>query len=302
MSLPQPDGCRGCALHGIGQGFVLGLGDPARARLQIMCEAPYRGEVSARVTDEAELMRRRAAYPDLEERFIRQGAPLQAESGAVMDWWILKNLGVQRQEVFLDNTLRCALDLTTPKYPTGNVRKQAEAFCRRWDRFNAPTVSVVTIHPAAIARDPAPLPMVMASFRRALDFAGQGERPLMLCGGKAAQTWLGYGSNPTRWVNHYEVNDERSVQRRVRRIEEGLKVSTEKKVRIKKLTAKTALALLLSKGVEEGEGRVFNFRLMPSEYEEMLALTVTQPRVAKSTRCKKTKEMFEEATVESTTK
>ena len=154
-----------------------------------------------------------------------------------------------RRDVFVDNVLRCL----PPKegkdnYPKGKVRVKAEACCRYWDRWDTyrPTVSLVQIHPAAIAREPTPLPLMIKTFEKAKHFHLQGERPLVLCGGKASKLWLGHASNVTTFLGHYESESPWSASNREQRKEAGMKVSTEKKVKVKKLTAKAALELFLS--------------------------------------------------------
>lgn len=217
----------------------MGQGDLARARFAIMFSQPERYAVNVFVEAD-ELARRRALYPDIPESFLKRGVPLGA--GGIFDAWVLKNVGVSRSEVYVDSLIRCSTD----KYPKDKVRKKAEAFCRQYDRFQ-PTVNFVVIDPMSLQKDPAPLPMVNKGFEKVLDFGAAGEQVLMLAGGRSANMWMGaYASNANRMGHHYEFNTPAAISRREQRRLEGLAMSTEKKVRVKKLTVKGALELLLN--------------------------------------------------------
>lgn len=285
MPLNQPPACyeAKCPLAGKAQGFVLGTGDPVRAKFAIVLESPWRQEVVWRLDDSVEIARRKAAYPDIPVEFLTRGAPVVGPSGAELFGWALGSLGVGRDQVFIDNTIRCAFSLREPAYPTGNERKRAEACCRQYDRLGRVDVALVNVHPAAINREPTPLPMQKMVFQKAADCAAQGKRAVVLCGGKAADAWFGASRNPMRWMGHYEMNDAAAVARREERRVKGLAIVVgEKTKKVKKLTAKSALALLLAKGVAEQDfGYNFNFALLKSEYAEMLALAVTKPRAKK---------------------
>jgi len=137
------------------------------------------------------------------------GAGVVGKSGSLLNQWIFPKVGVRREEVFIDNTLRCL----PPKnkqgqpYPTGAERSQAEHCCRHWDRvqrFDARMVEV-SLHPAGILREVTPLPLLIRDFEKAVSAIRQGYKTLMLLGGKAAETFLGYAENVTRWRGHYEV-------------------------------------------------------------------------------------------------
>jgi len=201
-----------------GKGFVLGVGDPEKASLAVVLEAPGAEEISfpldgpgaPGIIPPDELERRKREYAELgDSRFIRVGAPVVGKSGSLLNQWIFPKVGVRREEVFIDNTLRCL----PPKnkqgqpYPTGAERSQAEHCCRHWDRvqrFDARMVEV-SLHPAGILREVTPLPLLIRDFEKAVSAIRQGYKTLMLLGGKAAETFLGYAENVTRWRGHYEV-------------------------------------------------------------------------------------------------
>ncbi len=204
----------GCPLATKAKGFCLGYGDPKTARIAIHAEAPGSNEIVhilRLAVDEAEIARRRAAYPDIPTHLLLRGAPLVGKSGALLEQWILRPAGLKREDLYLDNVLRCL----PPKgkndshYPIGEDRKQAEKLCRhydRWDEFDA-DIAVATLHPAGLLREPTPLPLVAhpqrGDMRKARDFAEQGYKVRVLMGGKAVKQVLGYGETVTRYRGHY---------------------------------------------------------------------------------------------------
>ena len=141
----------------------------------------------------------------------------------------------------------------------------------------------MNIHPAAIAREATPLILQIRTFEKAKDFAAQSEKPLVLCGGKAVKTWLGYGSNVTRWMGHYERETEASSERRTARIEEGLKVTLKAKVKKeKKLTLKEHMRLMIGLYVpgEDGNFHAPANYLTPEQRDAILALIAPKEKKA----------------------
>jgi hypothetical protein len=220
----QPRQCfeSGCPLAGVAKGFVLGTGIPSKAKYGACFEAAGREEIVFELKPNAsrqvyataeecekELVERRQAYPDLEEQFIRRGVPVIGPTGGALTWWIWPKAGIRRDEVFIDNVLRCL----PPKakngapYPTGEVRKEAERCCRMWDRWDQfrPDTALVTLHPSGLLREITPLPLAIKDAEKARDFASQGRRVLMLFGGKAAHAFLRYAETVQRWRGHYQA-------------------------------------------------------------------------------------------------
>lgn len=263
----KPDSCKNCPLYSKGKGFVLGNGDPARARVAVMLEAPGQTELSWKV-DDAELNTRCRDYHDVLVPMVnkRMGSAAVGKSGMEMDMWVLKGLGVDRRDVFVDNVLRCLPEKGKgdSQYPIGEERKAAEAHCRVYDRWAIfkPTLGLISLHPAAILRDPVPLPLQISDFKKALDFAHQGERPVILAGGKAAELFLGRGGiNMLRLRGSYERNTPQLAAVRDRRRAEGLaidfapkppKVPKVKKPRKKKGAVDESVQLEPTVAVETG--------------------------------------------------
>lgn len=191
--MQKPKMCENCPLYEKGKGFVLGSGEPCTAKLAVMLEAPGHTELEGK-PDDPEITSRKLAYPNVDISILSKGLPAIGPSGKELDMWVLKPLGLARKDVFVDNCLRCL----PPKgkngepYPVGDERKQAEIHCRRYDRWHlyTPSVAIISLHPAAILRDTTPLPLQLSDFRKALEFRSQGERPLILAGGKASEMWL----------------------------------------------------------------------------------------------------------------
>lgn len=215
----QPESCKGCPLYGVGRGFVLGAGDPVKAKYAYILEAPGRDELSfeLRPTSRAflptkeecdrELAIRERDYPDLEAKFKRFGVPVVGATGLALAFWIWQKVGIRREEVYIDNTLRCL----PPKgksgaaYPTGDAKKGAEKHCRQYDRIGIfkPDTAIVSLHPAGIIREITPLPLAVKDAEKARDFTAQGRRTVTFLGGKAALAFLGYAGNVQRWRGHY---------------------------------------------------------------------------------------------------
>ena len=215
----KPDYCyeSGCPLAEVGKGFVLGQGDPERAKIMIILEAPGSDEIQFILEPNAqrkflttpvevndEIQRRQRDYPDLPARFIKRGVPIVGKSGSELMQWVFPQVNLRRHDFFIDNTLRCLppkAKKTDAPYPKGEERKAAEQCCRHWDRLHRfrPTMFVITLHPAGILREVTPLPLQIEDLKKARDFAATGERVLLLMGGKSAEAFARWGKNVTKW-------------------------------------------------------------------------------------------------------
>lgn len=229
ISNGKPPACSGCLLAPSSRGFALDSGDPLRARIAFVLEAPTQAEVgyslrpmmkrsflATEVACAAELKIRKAAYPELDERYLKVGVPSVAGAGAMLDSWVFRPLGLKREECFVTSNLRCTppRGKTGKAYPIGDVRTQAEYSCRQWDRVpqflsNADkgAVAVCTILPSDLMAQVTPLPLLIADIRKAMEFAATGLKVVVLMGGKAAETYLGYGGTSQRWRGHYQFID-----------------------------------------------------------------------------------------------
>lgn len=227
MSNWQPKSCENCSLHNIGRGFVVGCGDPAQAKIAIVLETPASEEINFGVWPpagpkkryvlgdvreaQAEMARRKARYPDIEPRLLARGVPVVGRTGSVLNFRLLEQAGINRDECLIDNSLRClpAKSAQGANWPTGNAKHIAVSECRQYDRIDEfkPTVIVITCHPAALFREVAPELLMIEDLRKAKEFADQGERVLILMGGKACETFLGYATNVSKWRGHYEFVD-----------------------------------------------------------------------------------------------
>ena len=152
-----------------------------------------------------------------------------------------RQVGLQRRDLFICNVLKClppksGKDEDGAPYPTGPERKKAEACCVQWSRLHLfnPTIAVVSLHPAGIIREVSPLPLQCKSIERAVCYMRQGERVLVLCGGKAAKWWLGYAENVQKWVGSYHWETDRLRALRAERLQDGLTIDLTKKPRKKK--------------------------------------------------------------------
>jgi len=96
----------------------------------------------------------------------------------VLRWWILKSTGVVWEDCQVE---RSGYDVT---------------------QF-APTVALITLDPYKLTREITPLTLVQEDFKKARDFVVSGERVMVLCGGKVAKEYLGYGQNANKIRGHY---------------------------------------------------------------------------------------------------
>lgn len=205
----------GCPLAEKGRGFVLGVGDPARAKIAMILEAPGRDEIAFGLTPvdgreffstqaqcSAEIERRRKDYPDVPLSMLTRGVPVVGASGAELNQWAFPAAGLKRDELFIDNTIRCLPppSKTGAPYPTGDDRKAAEKACRHYDRLDKfkPDIAVITMHPAGILREVTPLPLQIKDLEKARDFVAAGKRVMVLLGGKAAKAFARFGENVTK--------------------------------------------------------------------------------------------------------
>jgi hypothetical protein len=96
----------------------------------------------------------------------------------VLRWWVLKQTGIVWEDCQIE---RAGYDVS---------------------QF-APTVALITLDPYKLTREITPLTLVQEDFRKARDFVASGERVMVLCGGKVAKEYLGYGQNANKIRGHY---------------------------------------------------------------------------------------------------
>lgn len=249
----KPNYCfdSGCPLANKSHGFTLGTGDPTTAKFAIILEAPGRDEIAFRLDPptkvrgvydtkkecDLEIALRRRDYPELDEKFIKRGVCVVGRAGALMWQWLLAPFAIKRNELFVDNVLRClpprsGKDGKGGPYPTGEDRKQAERCCRHYDRFEIfrPDTLVLSMHPSALAREVTPLTLCLKDVEKAKSFAEQGRRVMLLLGGKAAHAFARFGENITRWRGDYIPLDSGWILRYKQMFETIKKTGRAKKV------------------------------------------------------------------------
>lgn len=288
-----PQQCGDCPMSSVAKGFALHSGAmPPKSGICILLEAPGPDEpvflVKDLVDGAAEIERRRKQYPTLEPSWITKGAPVVGRAGNLMWFWILAPLNLIRPDVAVFNTISCYPGKGPDGqffYPTGNVRKRAEATCAElWLRPLLewqPTRVVEAMHPSALSRDITPLPVVRRAVEKAKMFAARGERVLLIMGGKGAKHFLGYGENTTRWCGHHQEESDFTRRLRFERWNENRRLSVVKVARVKKLTARTALALLLSRAELAMPEFPMTIKLTVAEWETMNALAVVTKKKSK---------------------
>lgn len=230
----KPNYCytSGCPLADLSKGFGLDWGDPVKARLCLHLEALGKDEIvydlmrhktgreliweKENELNRAEYQRRLDRFPDLrtEPKFVKQGSALVGMSWLLTRSWLLDKFGLERKDLYITNVLRCfpPKAKSDQHYPTGKVREQAEEACRHWDQLetfikSAPkkeVIAVVSMHPAALAREATPLRLVLENFRKVKAHLDRGGKAIILLGGKAVKLRLGYFDTVTKTQGHYE--------------------------------------------------------------------------------------------------
>jgi uracil-DNA glycosylase len=218
MSITQPNSCATCPLYGKSRGFAVGVGDPRAAKMAFILETPASNEIGWFLNNPApdvipspatELLRRQELYPNVDRQFLIKGVPVVGATGNILNGWIFPKVGIRRSDVYISNTLSCLpqRNRQNQNYPTGTDKTKAEHACRQYDAIQLfrPDAIVITFHPAALMREITPLPLLIRDLEKANAFVKQGLRTLVLMGGRAAEVFLGYGSNVSRWRGHYEL-------------------------------------------------------------------------------------------------
>lgn len=194
----KPIQCSGCPLEKRGHGFIPGcVADKPLWMMDGTGQAtkvvlPLLSSVNLAFVGEA---------PAWDE--LLAGFPFAGKAGKVLRNWAGRNAGVDFSEVMLDNTIRCVQPGN--KLPDAETLRAAQKFCSQYDRWDEflPQRDMMTYHPAALLRDPVPLPLVVHDVGRAHEWAEQGQRVRVLLGAVAMQRFHSYATHPGRWRGHY---------------------------------------------------------------------------------------------------
>lgn len=139
---------------------------------------------------------------------------------------IVERRGYTRADCLIANTLSCK----PPEnhYPTGRLRKDAEAYCRVFDGLQGIGLEpgglaswpadclVFSVHPAAVLRSQQMLPLLEAVVDKAFRLAEQGRKPLVLLGEIAKHLVAPeFCEGVTKWIGHVESLAPGELQRRL---------------------------------------------------------------------------------------
>lgn len=226
-----PPSCSGCPIRATSRGFALDAGDPVRARIGFLFETPASTEIGWRC-EPGEVALRKRDYPadviPSSSTFL-VGEPVVGPTGAIFESWLLRAVGLKREDCYLGNVLHCFPEKSKggSHYPTGSNRKEAERRCavfnKRWELFwrDAPLqAELISIHPASLLREVTPLPLVTqfqrvpglySDLQKAADMVSQGYKVRVLMGAKAVESILGYGGNVSKWRGHFFVRKPNGV-------------------------------------------------------------------------------------------
>lgn len=218
----KPDYCftSGCPLATTGKGFVFGAGDPKNAELFLILDSPEASDsmfilspsesrklYGDRISCDREIASRRERYPDVPLNRLMRGVPGVGRAGAELDMWVFPATGLTRDKVFIDHTIRCVppKNKQNKHYPTGEAKKQAEHYCRHYDRIDEfkPDTIIVSLGPQSLLGEITPLPLQIKDFEKARDFAALGRRVLMTLGGAATEAFARCGRNVTKLRGAY---------------------------------------------------------------------------------------------------
>lgn len=192
----RPVGCKTCPYGSTGSGFVP-TWCPPKPRVAFLAEAAGSTEIGDK-------------------------QPLTGGTGRFF-MYLVERLGYTRADCLLANVLGC-MPLSL-KYPIGQLRKDAESYCRRYDglhgiglepggllSFNADCF-IISIHPAAVLRSNQMTPLLQhdvagefgGTIAKAFRLAAAGRRPLVLLGDKAKDLVAPeFAEGVTKWVGHVE--------------------------------------------------------------------------------------------------
>lgn len=142
-------------------------------------------------------------YPDKED--ANERSSLSSGMGAYISRRYLNPLGFTKKTLLISYVLRCVPKwnkrMRKPGYPTGRTRANAEVSCRIYDdrhgvngelspgglRKFDPNIFLITFNPRDSIKVPAYHRQLQCDFAKAKRFVEQGYRPLVLCGGEAAE-------------------------------------------------------------------------------------------------------------------
>lgn len=190
---PRPDHCKNiCKQFTIGTGFVHDR-SPKAPRIAVMVPAPTKDDCLHR-------------------------APLAGKARAHFERTYLEPLGYSPDDYMVSSVLRClpkgdgSASARHGDYPTGTVRKGAEAACRYYDRNGPlerfdPDSYVLTLDLARTYKEPAYIRLVRRDIEKAFTLADRGYRPLVLMGNPAAELicpFLVGNGGVKAWRGHWD--------------------------------------------------------------------------------------------------
>lgn len=138
------------------------------------------------------------------------GWPLAGRTGEMFFEEFVEPLGHSREEVLIDNVLRCQPPRRgkTQTYPVGKERLEAEKACRHWDVLTQtwkPNIVGLTYHPASLFRDRQRTVLVEQAVKKAFRFAEIGFRPALLMGEHARDVYMPWLAGALKaWQNHWD--------------------------------------------------------------------------------------------------
>lgn len=182
----KPQQCRDCPLYRIGKGFVPGTyhGQP------LWVSGPAQGLAIGETVpnlirlNDIPTLGFCGEAPSVDELFA--GRPFAGRAGGLLKAWVFDNAGIAFNNVVIDNVLRCAQP--DNKMPERETMQRAARFCSQYDRWDEMNLAadVFTFHPAALMRDPVPLPLVIHDVGKARRLVENDEKSVRVLLGATA--------------------------------------------------------------------------------------------------------------------
>lgn len=194
----KPAECAGCPLVHKGKGFVSGIVQGKPLWVVENGHAILNPEATT-LLDQVNLGFCGEA-PALDE--LLQQKPFSGRAGQLLQHWAFEPAGVDFNDCLVDNVLHCVQP--DNELPPVEELRPAIVHCRRysvWKQWGAQR-DMLTYHPAALLRDPVPLPLLVHDIGRAREMSEEGVKTRVLLGSASIGAFHPYATAVSRWRGH----------------------------------------------------------------------------------------------------
>ena len=162
-----------------------------KACMGFSCRPPTSGFVPSDVRLPLKKIKLAAMAEAAGESEVIQGIPLCGATGTQLQTRILNPLGLSREEIIVDNLIRCKPHGNN--FPEGKLRRNMIETCRQWDSvidLYDPNVIIMAFHPTFALIYTNQAYSTWNAFSKALRLHREGYRSLVLMGQEAKETFL----------------------------------------------------------------------------------------------------------------